>query len=98
VLANYGEGTLTVLLYVTALATVATYAVYTLDPSTRTAFGTDYLIVTTVMPLFGVLRFLHLVRRKHTAESPTEDMLRDKAFLSNLVAWVVAVILVIYLS
>ena len=98
VLASYDGRTLTLLLYVTALATVGTYAIYTLDPSTAAAFGTDYLVVTTVMPLFGVLRFLHLVRRKHSAESPTEDMLRDKPFIANLLLWVVAVIVVIYLG
>ena len=98
VLASYDARTLTVLLYVTALATVGTYAIYTLDPHTAAAFGTDYLVITTLMPLFGVLRFLHLVRRKHSAESPTEDMLRDKPFLANLMLWVVAVIVVIYLG
>jgi decaprenyl-phosphate phosphoribosyltransferase len=98
VLARYDRRTLTALLFLTALATVATYAVYTLDPHTREAFDTDYLIVTTAMPLFGVLRFLHLVRRRHEAESPTEDMLRDKPFLLNLLAWAGAVLVVIYVT
>lgn len=98
VLRSYDERTLTVLLFITAALTVATYAVYTLDPHTREAFGTDYLVITTILPAFGVLRFLHLVRRKHSAESPTEDMLRDKPFLLNLLAWVIAVLLVIYLG
>ncbi len=98
VLAAYDERTLTIFLVAAAVATIVTYAVYTLDPSTREAFGTDYLIVTTPMPVFGVLRFLHLVRRKHTAESPTEDMLRDRPFLANILAWAVAVIVVIYVG
>jgi 4-hydroxybenzoate polyprenyltransferase len=98
VLKAYDERTLTVLLYLTALATVATYAVYALDPSTREAFGTDYLAVTTVMPLFGVLRFLYLVRRRHVAESPTEDMLRDVPFLANLALWGVVVLALIYFT
>jgi len=98
VLQAYDERTLTGLLYLMATATVATYVVYTLDPSTREAFGTDYLAVTAPMPLFGVLRFLHLVRRRHVAESPTEDMLRDRMFLANLGLWTVSVVLVIYLG
>ncbi|RLB57161.1 MAG: decaprenyl-phosphate phosphoribosyltransferase [Deltaproteobacteria bacterium] len=96
VLANYSERTLTFLLYGTAVAAVATYVGYTLDPSTREAFGTDFLVVTSVMPAFGVLRFLHLVRRRNTAESPTEDMLRDKLFLTNGLAYLVAVVVIIY--
>jgi 4-hydroxybenzoate polyprenyltransferase len=96
VLRQYGERPLKVLLYVTGLSTVATYAVYTLDPVTRHTFGTNYLVVTTAFTLFGVLRFLHLVMRRPHAESPTEEMLKDKLFLANLVLWGVAVIAVIY--
>jgi 4-hydroxybenzoate polyprenyltransferase len=96
VLAQYSRRTLTALLYLTALATTATYAIYTLDPLTRAAFGTNYLVVTTAFTLFGVLRFLHLVRRDVKSDSPTEEMLRDKPFLANLLLWVVAVVAVIY--
>ena len=55
-------------------------------------------MLTAIPGLFGVLRFLHLVKSRPEAESPTEEMLRDKPFLANLAAWVVAVILVIYLG
>ena len=98
VLAQYSRRTLTALLYVTALATTATYAAYTLDPATRATFATDYLVLTTAFTLFGVLRFLHLVRRDAKSDSPTEEMLRDKPFIANLLFWVVAVVAVIYFS
>ena len=96
VLRQYGERPLQVLLWITGIATVVTYAIYTLDPTTRATFGTNYLVVTTAFTLFGVLRFLHLVMRRPHAESPTEEMLKDKLFLANLVAWAVAVVVVIY--
>lgn len=98
VLRDYSPGTLSLLLHVTAIATVVTYVVYTLDPSTRSYFGTDYLGVTTLFTLFGVFRFLHLVRNRPGAESPTEEMLRDAPFLANLALWAVAVLTVIYLG
>ncbi|NOY93174.1 MAG: UbiA prenyltransferase family protein [Deltaproteobacteria bacterium] len=96
VLARYDRRTLLTLLYTTGLATVGTYVVYTLDPSNRVAFGTDYLLLSAPMPLFGVLRFLHLVRRHPEVESPTEEMLKDKPFLANLALWVVVVLGLIY--
>jgi 4-hydroxybenzoate polyprenyltransferase len=96
VLARYNRRTLLALLYTTGLATVATYVVYTLDPSNRSAFGTDYLLLSAPMPLFGVLRFLHLVRTQPEVESPTEEMLKDKPFLANLALWVVVVLSLIY--
>jgi hypothetical protein len=75
-----------------------TYVFYTLDPVTRTQFRTDYLAITSLMPAFGVVRFMHLVRNAKESESPTEAMLRDPLFVLNLVAWVIAVVAVIYVA
>lgn len=94
----YDPRVLSALLYLTATATLATYVVYTLDPSTRHMFGSDYLIATAAFSVFGVLRFIHLVRHSATAESPTEEMLRDKPFLVNLGLWAISIVAVIYLS
>lgn len=98
VLEAYHPSTLQVLLHTTAFATVVAYVLYTLDPTTRLFFGTRFLVVTSPFTLFGVLRFLHLVRHRPEAESPTEEMLRDWPFLLNLALWAVAVTLVIYLG
>ncbi|MBK8171308.1 MAG: hypothetical protein IPK60_13310 [Sandaracinaceae bacterium] len=94
----YDKRTLTILLYVAAFATTGTYAAYTFDPSTRAAFHTAYLPLTTLFTLFGVLRFLHLVRGRPHAESPTEEMLRDKPFLLNLALWALTIFVIIYVA
>ena len=98
VLKAYSARTLTVLLYATGLATIGTYVVYTVDPHTRRAFGTDYLAATTLFMVFGIFRFLHLVRGRPHSESPTEEMLRDKPFLLNALLCAVAVVVIIYLG
>lgn len=98
VLGAYDPRVLTPLLYTTGTATVITYVVYTLDPHTMEAFGTQWLVVTALFTLFGVLRFTHLVRRKADAESPTDAMLKDPAFLLNLLSWALCVLLVIYFT
>ncbi len=98
VLAQYNKGLVTVLLWTTSIATVVAYVVYTLDPQTRAHFGTDFLVVTSVFALFGVLRFVHLVRSRPDAESPTEEMLKDVPFLVNGLLGAVALIAIIYWS
>jgi len=98
VLKGYRKGPVTVMMVLTALATVSTYAVYTLEPSTREFFHTDRLVWTTPFTLIGVLRFLVLVRGSANAESPTEEMLRDVPFLANLAMWTAAIFFVIYLG
>lgn len=98
VLRAYSRSMLGALLWATALSTIVVYLAYTLDPLNRTFFGTDYLFVTAPFAIGGVLRFLHLVRNRPRSESPTEEMLRDRLFLLNLVAWAGSVVLVIYLG
>ena len=98
VLSSYGPETVSRLLYTTALATVATYAVYTLDRDTRAMFHTDYLVLTTLFTCFGVFRFIHLVKNRPDSESPTEEMLRDRWFILNLAVWAVAIVAIIYLT
>lgn len=97
-LEGYGKRLLTGLLVVNAIVAGVVYVAYTLDPSTRANFGTDHLVYTSVFTLFGITRFVRLVTGRPEAESPTDEMLRDRWFLANLVAWAIAVVLVIYLG
>jgi decaprenyl-phosphate phosphoribosyltransferase len=96
VLEAYSKGTITALLWITGIATFATYVVYTLDPGTRAQFGTDYLGFSSPFALFGLLRFIHLVRNRPDSESPTEEILKDIPFIANAVIWGAAVLAIIY--
>lgn len=92
----YSPQALTVALAVTGVATVATYLAYTLDHDTQRFFDNPYLWLTTVHPLFGVVRFLQLVANRPKAESPTQEILRDTPFMMNLVLWVIEVLAIVY--
>lgn len=97
-LEGYGKRLLTGLLVVNAIVTGVVYVLYTLDPVTRENLGTDHLVYTSVFAILGMVRFIRLVTGHHEAESPTEEMLRDRWFLANLLLWAVSVFLVIYLG
>jgi 4-hydroxybenzoate polyprenyltransferase len=96
VLRAYDPGVLTWLVTGFGVATGITYAIYTLDPDTMARFGTPYLVVSSIFVLFGLLRFVFLVRRRSHAESPTDAMLRDLPFLVNLALWAIAVTVILY--
>ncbi len=95
-LEQYSPRVLTTALAVTGFASVATYLAYTLDSGTMLLFRSEWLWVTTLHPLFGVLRFLQLVATRPKAESPTQEMLRDSPFMINLLLYVVEVIAIVY--
>jgi 4-hydroxybenzoate polyprenyltransferase len=92
----YSPRVLSWALGITGVATVATYVTYTSDPATRAMFHSDWLWLTTPMPVFGLLRFLHLVRHRPHAESPTQEILRDVPFVVNVILWVLVVTVIVY--
>jgi len=92
----YSSRALSLALGVTGLTTIGTYVAYTLDPATRLMFQSDWLWVSAANPVFGVVRFLQLMRSRHKAESPTQEMLRDTPFLLNVIIWLVLVFVLVY--
>jgi 4-hydroxybenzoate polyprenyltransferase len=97
-LEGYSPRALTIALGLTGAASIGTYLAYTLDADTLRFFNADarWLWLTTLHPLYGVIRFLQLVAGRPKAESPTQEMLRDTPFVLNVVLWVVEVIVIVY--
>lgn len=95
-LESYTARGLDVALSVTALLTTATYVAYTLDPHTQEFFKTRWLWPSTLFVVLGVWRFLHLVRSRPRAESPTQEMLKDGPFVAIVMGWVMLVGWVVY--
>jgi decaprenyl-phosphate phosphoribosyltransferase len=95
-LEQYSPRVLTIALAVTGVLTLGTYLAYTLDPATQAVFNSPWLWITTIHPVFGVIRFLQLVVSGTKSESPTQEILRDVPFMMNLVLYVIEVIVIIY--
>jgi decaprenyl-phosphate phosphoribosyltransferase len=92
----YTKRGLDIALVVTASATLLTYMAYTIDPRTRRVFDNDWLWVSSVFVAAGILRFLHIVRHRPNAESPTQEMLSDGPFIATVLGWVGLVMWVVY--
>lgn len=95
-LAGYRLGALRWVLLVLAVATTAAYALYTQDSRTVAFFGTRRLLFTLPFCVLGIARFLQLAIFRPRQASPTDAILRDGLFLSNMVVWTAAVLAIIY--
>ncbi|MFO7178519.1 MAG: decaprenyl-phosphate phosphoribosyltransferase [Pseudomonadota bacterium] len=95
-LESYSSRGLDFALAATGLITVALYLTYTLDPRTRAFFQSDWLWVSTVFVVLGILRFLTIVRDRPSAESPTQEIVRDGPFVAVILFWVGLVMWVVY--
>jgi len=96
VLERYHPGILRVLMALLAMATVATYSLYTQSIHAVSLFHTRGLALTVPCAVFGIVRFVWLTFNKVDAESPTDSMLKDRIFLANLVVYAAAVAVILY--
>jgi 4-hydroxybenzoate polyprenyltransferase len=96
VLDRYNPRVLRVLIHVLAVLTILAYAVYTQSHHAHSFFGTRRLLLTVPFVVFGVYRFIWLLRGQVDAESPTDSMLSDAPFMINLLGYAVAIVAIIY--
>ncbi|RMG95281.1 MAG: decaprenyl-phosphate phosphoribosyltransferase [Deltaproteobacteria bacterium] len=96
VLARYDLRSLRLAMWGLGVVTILVYMAYTLSEHTVTTFGTKNLVLTTPSVLVGVFRYVQLVSKRHEAESPTEEMLKDRIFMGNLAIYAMLVALVLY--
>src|SRR5262245_53211216 len=96
-LAAYREEGLDYLFVVTALATTAGYAAYTVSASTLAKYGGRSLAPTVPLVILGLARYVRLVYRRGGGGNPTQALLVDDPWLLAIViAWVATAGWIIY--
>jgi hypothetical protein len=96
VLKEYDVEFLDQMMTVTAAGMAISYALYTVAERTIAVFGTSSLIFTTVFVLFGIFRYLYLVRVRNTDDNPTHMLTTDLVTVLNVIAWFAACVFIIY--
>ena len=75
---------------------ILAYGLYTVSPETVAKVGSDRLKWTLPFVLYGILRYLFLVHRRHVTGSPERVLFSDVPTLVNLVLYTAAVFAVLY--
>ena len=96
ILVEYSAPFLDQTIAVVTASTVTAYALYTMSPETVAKFHTALLPLTLPFVLYGVFRYLYLLYHRHLGGNPSELFLGDRALLVNTLAWMAAVVLIIY--
>jgi hypothetical protein len=96
VLRMYRVDVLDQMLTITAAATIISYAMYTVAPRTVEVFGTEKLIYTTVFVIYGIFRYLYLVRTTEVVENPTNAVLADIPIIVTTILWIISCVVLIY--
>lgn len=88
VLKQYDVETLDQISGILLSVTIVSYIMYTISSSTALAVGSEALSYSTVFVLYGVFRYLYLVRRSHGGD-PAGTLLTDRALLIDVTLWAV---------
>ena len=98
ILKEYSAYLLDQMIAVVTASTLIAYCLYTISAETVAKFGTEHLIWTAAFVLYGIFRYLYLVHQKGKGGSPEEMILQDRPLLFNIVLWIAAVVLIIYMK
>ncbi len=76
-------------------ATVLAYSLYTVAPSTVAKVGSEGLMATVPVVLYGLFRYLYLLHRHELGGSPTRALVADRPLLVCVVLWLVVAAIVV---
>lgn len=96
VLDDYSPIFLDQMINVVTASSVVSYALYAVAPETVQKFGSDRLMYTIPLVLFGIFRYLYLTYQRAELRNPTEAILRDVPFLVNLLLWGLVVLWIVF--
>jgi 4-hydroxybenzoate polyprenyltransferase len=95
-LGEYSPALLDQMIAVVTASTVLAYALYTESQETLSKFQTKNLGFTIPFVLYGIFRYLYLVYQRREGGSPEKLLLQDKPLLADILLWVVAAGLILY--
>ena len=85
------------LMSVTVATTIVSYCLYTLDPDVARKLGAEHLEATIPFVVYGLFRYLYLVRSGTATENPARAVLTDTPLVLAGTLWAALVIALLYL-
>jgi 4-hydroxybenzoate polyprenyltransferase len=95
-LSEYSTQFLDQMIAIATACTVMAYALWTIWPETVAKFHTQRLFWTVPFVCYGIFRYLYLVHQKNLGGSPSKIFLSDPPLIVNILAWILAVIAILY--
>ena len=75
---------------------VVAYVMYTLSPEVTERFQSDYLFITTIFVIAGIMRYLQITFVEQRSGSPTSIFVKDKFILFTIAGWIISFYIIIY--
>lgn len=95
VLESYSHVLLDKMIGIAASGVIITYSLYTMDESTVLLHGTDALIYTVPLVIYGVFRYLYLLHERGIGGDPARLVLKDTHIIIAVLLWLISVVWII---
>jgi 4-hydroxybenzoate polyprenyltransferase len=79
-------------------ATIVSYVIYTLSDRVRETLEVQYMHVTVPFVVYGLFRYLYLVRRGDRAQDPARLLATDPPLVATVLLWAGAAFALLYLG
>ncbi len=80
-----------------AAVVIMAYILYTTSSSIVQSLNSEYLYLTTLFVVVGIMRYFQVTLVEHDSASPTKVVLKDRFLQLTIIAWVMAFVWIIYL-
>lgn len=95
-LRDYSVDLVDQLLIIVSSASIMAYSLYTF--SAENLPGDHAMMLTTPLVLYGIFRYLYLIRQKGLGGAPEELILSDRPLAAAVAGWATASIVILYLA
>ncbi len=95
-LSDYSVALLDIIIPMVTACAILAFAIYTIWPDTRAKLGTDKLVYTVPLVVYGFFRYLFLIRERGLGGNPSEILFNDRPLFAGVLAWMVAIVAVLY--
>ncbi len=75
---------------------IVAYIMYTVSPEVTERFNSNYLFITTIFVIAGIMRYLQITFVEQKSGSPTSVLFKDRFILLTLAGWIISFYVLIY--
>lgn len=95
VLEHYNPMMIELFMAISAACTIMTYSLYTVSPETVARHGTEALIYTVPLVVYGIFRYVYLLHLKGRGNDTAKDLYTDTHMLLTGLVWLAVTLMVL---
>lgn len=94
---RYNLSFMNIILGMLGAVTIVCYVIYTVSPEVEARIGSQYVYISSIFVIAGILRYLQIAIVDINSGSPTSILLHDRFIQGCIICWIAQFLFMIYL-